>query len=215
MTGSRPREGNSLLLCLLLATAVLTVSCGEVERSAPVAAPSVSSMIPEVEEGFDSGPSSSDELPEVETDVDEPDVTDLRMGQVGIDEEVAFRVESVKKVARLKRSYDSDLKAVRGADLWAAVVSMKNLGKVGKDPMCGGGGGVLIDPEDRNFEPHEDSISIMGNDEGFCGGNIQPGFKATVTLAFEIPKGVRPAALALWSIDGDDYFGESYLRFTL
>ena len=36
----------------------------------------------------------------------------------------------------------------------------------------GNNGAVLIDADERNFEPHQDSISIKGNNEGYCGGTF-------------------------------------------
>lgn len=140
------------------------------------------------------------------------------VGESASDDGVAFKVTKLAKVKSLPRPYDSPIRAPKGADLWEAVVVAKNNTDRGVDPFCGGSSAVLIDADQRNFEPHQDSLSIKGNNEGYCGGNIQPGFKATVRLAFTTPKGTDVSGIALWNGDFNnetDPFGDTYVVFSL
>jgi hypothetical protein len=78
-------------------------------------------------------------------------------------------------------------KARSGAKLVSAKVTIKNGGKRKVDPYCGGGGAVLLDEEDRNYEPIAEVYGIKGN-TSVCGDGISPRFRDTLTLAFEVPE---------------------------
>jgi hypothetical protein len=71
-------------------------------------------------------------------------------------------------------------------------------------------GAVLLDERDRTFETLDDQLWIPGND--ICGEGVQPGFKATQHLAFQMPKDAQIGGLALWNDDADnDILGATYV----
>ena len=138
-------------------------------------------------------------------------VVNRTLGQTGKDGQLTFRVTRVEKVSSIPLEYDDPITPPRNAQLIVVTVTYRNDGRSEADPFCGETGAVLIDEQDRNFEWEDGAISIAGN--SICSG-VQPGFKSTDKLPFFIPKGARPAAVAVW--DGDeenDYGGDSFVRF--
>jgi hypothetical protein len=65
---------------------------------------------------------------------------------------------------------------------------------------------ILLDQNARNFDPIDDQIDIANN--GPC-DDVQPGFKQTVTLAFQMPKDSNTTELVLWNDAAEDDFDGS------
>lgn len=135
------------------------------------------------------------------------------VGKDGVDGNITFRVAAVKREDSLPTGLGDTLRAPRGANLFVVSTIIRNDGSVKVDPFCGITGAILIDQDGRNFEQHSDTVSIKGND--ICRG-VQPGFRSTERLAFALPNGARPAAIALWdNSEPDDYEGMTYVRVAL
>jgi hypothetical protein len=139
--------------------------------------------------------------------------TERSFGGVGIDEGIAFRVTGWETVTSVPQEYDNPVHPVAGAKFVLVTVNWSNKTKTAADPFCGGQGAVLIDSEDRNFEPKSsEQISIPGND--IC-EDLQPGFQRTDKLLFELPNSAKPGSIALWNSDSEtDYSHESYVIFS-
>jgi hypothetical protein len=204
---------------ILLVGCTVVVGCGgarteaDAEKVVTVTA-TVAAQPTTTDDEFEDAPDSSDTGET--TTAPTSGTAEVTVGESAEDDGVLFKVTRLAEVEELPRSYNSPIRPRKGTDLWAAVIAMKNQGSTGVDPMCGGGSAVLIDTDQRNFEPITDSISIKGNNAGFCGGNIQPGFKATVTLGFYVPKETEIAGIAVWNGDSeDDFFGDTYVVFAL
>jgi hypothetical protein len=154
---------------------------------------------------FDDAPSSDDEdyLDDTEQETQH---TAVSVGQPGVDDNVTFKVLSLEAVSSIPTDEFSDgpMTAKPGAKLVKAVVRWKNNMDKSADIFCGGGGAILIDQNNRNFDPVEDQIDIAGNN--ICGEDVQPGFTQTVTLAFQMPKDSNTTELALWNGDAEDDF---------
>jgi hypothetical protein len=158
-----------------------------------------------------------EDAPEAGTTTEDTAASDqVPIGRSAEDDGVSFKVTKLAKVSSLARAYNSPIRPRSGADLWAATIQFKNNTDRGVDPFCGGSSAILIDYDQRNFDPHQDSISIKGNDVGYCGENLQPGFRATVTLGFMVPSDTIIAGIAVWNgdLNNDDSLGETYVVFS-
>lgn len=134
-----------------------------------------------------------------------------KIGWVEVDGSLQFRVNSFRATtaALAVQQYSDPVIARKGAKFIVVNVTVKNIGKVAVTPFCGGTGSVLVDHEDRNFQPIDQLYSLAGN-EDICGGELNPGFRATVDLAFEVPKDVVRDSIALWDPNEDgDYTGDA------
>jgi hypothetical protein len=157
---------------------------------------------------FDDAPSSDDEDYLDDAD-EETEHTSVSVGEPAVDDDVTFKVLSLEAVSSISTGEFSDgpITAKPGAKLVKAVVTWKNNMDDGADIFCGGGSAILLDQNERNFDPIDDQIEISGNE--MCGGDVQPGFKQTVTLAFQMPKNSNTTELVLWNSDAEeDYDGE-------
>ena len=106
--------------------------------------------------------------------------TERRFGGTGIDGEIAFSVTGWREASQVSQEYDSPVAANSGARFVEVTVTIENKGKV-VWIVCGQSGSVLVDSEDRNFEPDDAQLYYPGNDS--CGDDLQPGFKRTETLS--------------------------------
>lgn len=167
-------------------------------------------------------PDASEDAPNASDDLSEdgeetaPGRTEKKIGSVGYDDGLAFRVDRLEVVSSVPQDEFSDgpVTPVRGAKLVTATVTFTNNTSQSVDPFCGGRSAILLDERDRNFEPLSDKmISIPGNE--VCGEAVQPGFRDEVTLLFQIPRTAKVGGLALWNGESDDDpDGDSYLVFT-
>jgi zinc-ribbon domain/Domain of unknown function (DUF4352) len=165
-------------------------------------------IAPSDDDDFGSAPSADDEdyLDDAE---EETAHTTVQVGEPAVDDDVTFKVLSLEAVSSIATDEFSDgpITAKPGAKLVKAVVRWKNNMSKSADIFCGGSSAILLDQNDRNFDPIDDQIDIAGNN--ICGEDVQPGFTQTVTLAFQMPKDSNTAALALWNSDSeDDYDGQ-------
>jgi hypothetical protein len=170
-----------------------------------------STTAPSEDDDFGDAPSADEEddssLDDAEQDG--PSHTRVNVGEAGVDDDVTFKVLSLEAVSSIPTDEYSDgpITAKPGAKLVKAVVRWKNNMSKSADIFCGGNSAILLDQNDRNFDPIDDQIDIAGNN--ICGEDVQPGFTQTVTLAFQMPKDSNTTALALWNSDfEDDYDGQ-------
>ncbi|CAB4935504.1 unannotated protein [freshwater metagenome] len=197
-------------LLLLVVASLAAVGCGSSDMRTVVKTVTAEPTAATTEEAsIDAAPSSGKAV-----DAAEPEspsgVTETGVPGVGVDDDVTFRVSSIEAVSSLPTDgfEDGPMVAAKGAKLIAAVVTWKNNMNSGQDIFCGGNSTVLLDDKGRQFDPVDDQIWIVGND--ICGDEVQPGFKQTVTLAFQIPSDAEIGGLVLWNSDSeDDDDGES------
>jgi hypothetical protein len=165
-----------------------------------------------VAEDDDSAPTEDEDAP---TEDAAGNQTVKSIGQWGEDDDMKVKVVSMEKVNYIPavNEYSDPVNDKSGSSLVAVKVEVKNNGNNDIDPLCGGGNGfVLLDQDDRNFDPLDSLLDINDN---VCGDGIQPGFKSTYTIAYRLPAGSKIGGLVVWNSDADDYDGEeSELLFT-
>jgi hypothetical protein len=83
------------------------------------------------------------------------------------------------------------------------VLEVKNYGSTAMDPFCADSSAVLLDVNDRNYEP----VNTLDINEWVCDTGVAPGFKEQVNLAFQVPKGFKLGGLVLWNSESSDYDG--------
>jgi hypothetical protein len=153
---------------------------------------------------FDNAPSEDDDSYLDDTE-EETTHTSVSVGEAGVDDDVTFKVLSLEAVSSIQTDEFSDgpITPKAGAKLVKAVVIWKNNMNKSASIFCGGGSALLLDQNGRNFDPIDNQIDIAGN--GLC-DDVQPGFKQTVTLAFQMPKDSNTTELVLWNDDAEDDF---------
>jgi hypothetical protein len=143
---------------------------------------------------------------DAEEATDHSGTTEVELGAVATDGDVNFRVLNVQRIDAYT-TYSGPHHPAKGAAFFQVRTQLANDGKEAADPFCGSNGIRLVDSDDREFKPSDDSITIDGNET--CSDGVRPGFRNVETLVFELPIGAKPAAVELWSKDdGDDYFGD-------
>jgi Domain of unknown function (DUF4352) len=142
-----------------------------------------------------------------------PTADSLAIGDDGEDAGLKFKLNDVEEVNSLPVEQDyfgapASLRPSHGGELLAASIVFSNDGKGSVDICCAFDlGARLIDSENREYDPIEDLYLVEGNTD--CNERIQPGFKTTETVVFEVPKSSDPVAIEFWNPnDGQDYFGE-------
>jgi hypothetical protein len=155
-------------------------------------------------------------------DEDLEDLDDLNLasetvsvGETAEDDGAIFEVTSLEVVdsIALGEFTGGSITPAEGAQLVQAEVTWENDTSAPIDPFCGGGSATLLDTEDRNFDPTDDTIDIAGNET--CGEAVQPGFKQDITLAFQLPDEAEIGGLALWNASDDvDIGGGTFVLFT-
>jgi hypothetical protein len=197
-----------------LSSAALLASCGGGEPETVTVVETVT-QTETVTETVEPIPDATETTPPDSSSGGSAGATQRKIGGTGIDDGLAYRVTRLTEVPSIPQDEYTEPRTVtpvEGAKLVTADVTVTNNGSTSVDPFCGGTGSVLVDEEDRNFDPlSEVQVSIPGNE--ICGDALQPGFKQSYTLAFQIPKSATPAGLAVWNSDSDDYSGESYVIF--
>jgi hypothetical protein len=156
---------------------------------------------------FDNAPDETDDS--FLDDADEETAhTAVSVGEPATDDDVTFKVLSLEPVSSLPTDEFSDgpITPKKGAKLVKAVVTWKNNTSKSESIFCGGGSAILLDQNARNFDPIDDQIDIANN--GLC-DDVQPGFKQTVTLAFQMPKDSNTTELVLWNDAAEDDFDGS------
>jgi hypothetical protein len=162
----------------------------------------------------DSTVSVPDDLPPVEDsspDTPEPPAADPAQTTVGLnegarDDGLGFKVLSIEEVDSVP-PYDEFANAVYpppGGKLYKATLQVKNFGQTPADPLCGDGGAVLLDINDRNYHP----VDAIDTNENVCLDGIAPGFNEQYVLAFKVPRRFQLGGLVLWNSDSEDYSGE-------
>jgi hypothetical protein len=74
------------------------------------------------------------------------------------------------------------------------------------DVFCGGYGATLRDSAGHHHGPMHNYLDIKGNDD-VCATKIPPGGSTHVTLAFKIPRPLRPAGLYVYNAKAADFDG--------
>lgn len=147
-----------------------------------------------------------------------PKITKARVGQVVLDDGIAFRV------LRVRRAKTVPLRADRGGGNLApgqnrrfvvADVQAVNHRSQPDDPFCGSGGAALSVPSGEDVEPIPQILQLQGNDV-ICSGGLAPGQRTTVQIVFRLPKGDRARQLDVWhgTVDGDR-LGDTRIRVQL
>jgi hypothetical protein len=142
-------------------------------------------------------------------DEEEPaDQKTVGIGEPGVDEDLTFKVTSIEAVQAIPvDEYSDPIVRRQGTKLIRVDLTYKNNTSDGIDPFCGGRSIVLLDRDERNFDPIDNYIDIAGNE--ICGDELQPGFKRSVTIAFQIPRDSKTLGVVLWNGESDDdYSGE-------
>ncbi len=163
------------------------------------------------------------DAPTLDEDLDDlEDTEDLNLptetvtvGETAEDDGVIFEVTSLEVVESivLDEFIGGSITPTEGAQLVQADVTWQNDTSTSIDPFCGGGSAALIDTDDRNFDPTDDTVDIAGNET--CGEEVQPGFKQDLKLAFQLPDDAEMGGLALWNSSDDlDIGGETFVLFT-
>lgn len=187
---------------VLLALMVAGCGGGETE-TVTVTSPSI-----------DAGP-SSDEGATTSTSRSEGAV-DVAINAVGRDGGLQYRVSKViQTTGQLPVSEFSDpLKPAKGAKFVVVDVTVKNVGAGPTMPFCGGTGTILIDAADRNFQTDGMNMISLAKNSGVLCDNLNPGFRSSMQLLFEVPSDASPTAVALWDTDEDDDFNgqNSWIR---
>jgi putative hemolysin len=157
-------------------------------------------------EPADSAPTEDDTVPTEDTDQSKQTVHNTN--EWGQDDGMRVKVLSMQKVDSIPAAdeFSSSVSDKAGSSLIAVRMEVQNAGKKAIDPLCGGGSGfVLLDQNDRNFDPLDKLLDINDN---VCGDGIQPGFKSTYVMAFRLPAGSHIGGLVVWNSDAsDDYDG--------
>jgi hypothetical protein len=156
------------------------------------------------EEPF-SNPADEEPVPEEPEEPAGPKQKFKALGESANDDGLKFTLESLEEVQSLPVTEFSDPVVARPrVRLIAARLTIKNNGQVPVDPFCGGASGVvLLDERDRNYEAEDNVLDIAGNDS-VCNDGVAPGFKDTVTLAFEIPRKAEIGGLVVWNSEAED-----------
>jgi hypothetical protein len=150
-----------------------------------------------------------------ESEETEPDGkrVERRFGGVGVDGDIAFSVKGWRRVESVSQGqFSPTVRPAKGAAFVEVTVSYENRGKKAVSPFCGGQGATLIDEQDRNFDPDSD-VAIFRPGSKIC-DDLQPGFKRTDVLVFEIPASAKENSVAVFnSSEDDDFLNESYVIF--
>jgi len=140
----------------------------------------------------------------------EPEQRPVSVGEAGVDDDVTFKVNAMERVDSIAGGEFSDgpITPREGAQLIRVDLTYKNNMQAPIDLLCGGGQGfVLLDEDDRNYEPVNDLTDIAENGE-VCLEEVQPGFKSDVVLAFQMPRRAEIGGLVVWNPEAeDDYDG--------
>jgi hypothetical protein len=139
-------------------------------------------------------------------DMSGPKQTVHGMNDWGQDDGMRVKVLSMQKVNSIPPAppawLNDGIADKPGSSLVAVRLEVKNVGDNDIDPLCGGGSGfVLLDQNDRNFDPLDKLLDINDN---VCDDGIQPGFKSTYTIAYRLPAGATIGSLVVWNSDADD-----------
>lgn len=146
----------------------------------------------------------------------EEKVTVKRFGQGGEDDRISFRVDAVERVSSIPVDIGDPIRASAGARLHRVDLTYKNNRGTPIALYCDDFIGVIVqDAGGRLFTPMSDSRYIKGFEP--CGDPVQPGLKASASMAFSLPAGARPARVVVWNpkAAGDAQGTASRLEFVL
>jgi hypothetical protein len=218
-----------VVLGLVAAVAALTAGCESTQKAAtskPIAREhTTTTAIPEEDAAFDQAPSidtptSADGSGTTTEDPNAPQTT-VSVGQTAIDDGVTFKVHAIEAVSSIPRSgyyaEDGPVTPKPGAKLVKVVLTWKNNTGQPVDLFCGGGPATLLDRDGNNYDATDDTLELNGGSGsgGPCGDDVNPGFKQTLTMAFQLPKSALTQGIALWNGEAaDDFSGDTFVLFT-
>jgi hypothetical protein len=166
-----------------------------------------------VDDDLSEAPSADEGEPETDEDGRKLPEKIVPVGATAIDDDVTFKVLALEPVQSIATDeYSDPVTRVEGSKLIKAVIMWKNNTDAPLDIFCGGEPAILLDQDERNFQPKDVTLDIAGNET--CGEELQPGFKQTVTLAFQMPRESSTYGLGLWNSGSeDDPSGDTFVLF--
>jgi hypothetical protein len=196
--------GRRVSTCALLVAglSIVAVGCGGSTKTVTVTT------------GDLGGPSADTNTSPAPTPADNgPKITDRAMWQIASDGTEQFKLLSVRSVQSIAQDFDSPIAAVSGARFIIATVEIRNDGRVAVQPFCGGDGSILIDSKDRNYSVNDNEMNLSGNT--VCGDDLQPGFRNSFKVLFQVPVSSRITNLAVWNTDqASDPSAASVIRYS-
>jgi hypothetical protein len=141
-----------------------------------------------------------------EEESSEPHETVVGIGEGAKDDGLGIKVLSIERVESVSPAddYSDPVYAPPGGAVYKVVVEVKNYGAQAMDPFCIDEGAVLLDENDRNYKP----INTSDLNDWVCLDGVAPGFKATTTFAYQVPKSFKLGGMVLWNTESSDYDGE-------
>jgi hypothetical protein len=126
---------------------------------------------------------------------------------VAIDDGDQFRVVRLREVRSIPHDrFSGPIVASRSRRLVRADITYVNDTHAPLDVFCGGYGAAVVDSERRAHKPLHNYLDIRGNQ--VCGGEIEPGGKARVILAFGLPRSRRVRGIEVYNAKAADFDGE-------
>jgi hypothetical protein len=123
------------------------------------------------------------------------------------DDGVEFRVPRLREVSSIPHTrFGGPITASPARRLIRADIRYVNHTASPVDVFCGGYGATLRDSADHRHGPMHNYLDIKGNDD-VCGTKIPPGGSTHVTLAFKIPRTLRPTGLYVYNAKAADFDG--------
>lgn len=195
-------------LVALIASGALIAGCGGGDTTTVTVSDSGTTVDP-----IDQAP---DQRPETETTEDNEVITNAKVGGPSkTDGNLSIRVDKLEVIPRAIPAHEhwtsKTIEPTEGAKLVVATVTAKNDGKQSVHPFCGRQGNSLSDTDERIFESDDRSIGLPGNT--LC-EDIQPGFKSTMKILYQVPMDAKVVRVTLWDADDpEDPRGDSRIRF--
>lgn len=163
---------------------------------------------------IDDAPATDTTTQTTTTDGTQSGAKDIELGGTGTDGALSIRARAIASTRSpvAAQEYADPIVPATGAKLVVVDLTVRNDGSNPLTPFCGGGGTVLIDERNRNFNPDSRQFQAAGNDD-LC-QDLNPGFRRDLKLVFQVPLDAKISAVAVWDSDEPgDYSGDTWLRF--